>query len=333
MSKKLLSVAIAAAVAAPLAVQAEIKLSGTAQAEVGSLEIGGADSVTRTQDGTGALAGGGPNKVRLDLSEDLGGGLSAFGRLDWAFNTSSGGGLADREKFVGLKSSTGAYFRTGRIEGAYKTSTKIDPFYSTAGQMRIGGGESSGAFSNGGFVNNVVELGFSGGGFKVALQGVFDEIGGSTGTNAGEDGSYLANAEYGNDMFTVYGAYASRENRPSASDVNWKAGAKTSFGGLGLGVQYEDAEMNTADLAPSASGEYITGSVTYGLGGVTLAGWVSQYSDDTGANLDAMSYAVGGIYSFSKKTIAYAAYHSIDVDAAGDAGDLSAFAAGIRHNF
>jgi predicted porin len=315
-----------AALVAPLAAQAEVKLSGTIQGELGSLEIGGADSVTNSNDGTGALFGGGPNKIMFDMSEDLGAGLSAIGRLDFSFNTSNGSGVAKRESFVGLKSSSGAYFRTGRIQGAYKTATKIDPFYSTAGQMRIGGGESSGAFSHGSFVDNVFEVGFSGGGFKAALQGIFDE-----GNNM--DGSMLADVEYSTDMFTVFGAYSKDESKLKDSDTNWKVGGKMNFGGLGVGLQYEDAENNHATLAPSASGEYITGSLTYGMGNVILAGWVSQYTDSTNAaNADAMSFAVGGIYTFSKKTLVYGAYHSIDVDG-GDAGDLAGFAVGIRHSF
>jgi len=324
MSKKLLSVAIAVAVAAPMAAQAEIKLSGAIQAEIGSIELNGGDSVTMNDKGTGAIAGGGPNKVKLAFSEDLGGGLKAFGQVDWAFDTSGSRDLTDREQFVGLKGSSGAYFRMGRIQGAYKTSTKIDPFYSTAGQMRVGGGEASGAFANGSFLNNVAELGFKGGGFKVALQGIFDEA-------DGQDGSMLADVEYSNDMFTVYGAYSQNEAAPENANQNWKIGAKAGFGGLGLGLQYEDAEMNSSLITDA--GEYITGSLTYGLGNVVLAGWVSQFTGDNGA-ADAMSYAAGGVYQFSKKTFVYAAYTSLDRDIDGsDMGDLSGFAAGVRHSF
>jgi predicted porin len=343
MNKKLLSVAIAAAVAVPLAAQAEIKLSGTIQAEVGNLEISGADGLTTTDDSNGALAGGGPNAVKFDFSEDLGGGLKAVGRIDWAFDTTNQGGsgaangLSDREKFVGLQGSSGAYFRMGRIQGAYKTATKIDPFYGTAGQMRIGGGESGGEFGHGGYVNNVAELGFSGGGFKVALQGVLSDDGNDATALADDgvasrSGSVLANVEYKNDMFTVYGGYSNDEARVT-NGTNWKVGGKVAFGGLGVGLQYEDAENNPAILAPGP-GEYISGSLTYGLGSVVLGGWVSQFTGDSAAVADAMSFAAGGLYQFSKKTFVYAAYHSIDRDVSGsDAGDLSGFAAGVRHSF
>jgi predicted porin len=336
MNKKILGAAIAAIVAAPLAAQADVKLSGAIQAEIGSIEISGGDRFTNSSDRTGALYGGGPNRFGFDFDEDLGGGLKAYGRIDWAFHTSytgsTGSSLSDREQYLGLKGSSGAYLRAGRIQGAYKTATKIDPFAATSGQMRIGGGESSGAFSHGAFLNNVFEIGFNNSGFKFALQGIFDEVDGAGTGISDDDGSYLANVEYGNDKFTVFGAYADRAGMPNDSDVNWKIGGKATFGGLTVGLQYEDTEMNQAPLAPSSSGEYITGSASYKLGNVVLGGWVSQYSDDTGADRDAISFAAGAIYLFSKRTLAYAAYHSIDVDNT-DVGDLSAFAAGIRHSF
>jgi predicted porin len=335
MSKKLLSVAIAAAMAAPLAAQAEIKLSGTIQAEIGSIELNGGsipdEQVNDTNDSSGALYGGGPNKLRFDFSEDLGGGLKAFGMVDQSFNTTNDDKIfGARERFVGLKGSSGPYFRIGRIQGAYKTTPKIDTFYGTTGQMRIGGGESSGKWGHGGFVDNVAELGFSGGGFKVALQGIFEE-------KDGEDGSMLANASYSNDMFTVYGGYSKNEALEEYN-TNYKVGGKVSFGGLGLGLQYEDVEMNSATLfslrPDSGMGQYVAGSATYGLGSVILSGWVAQFSpEDDVLGEDALSFAVGAIYAFSKKTIAYAAYHSVDSDYEDDTGDISGFAAGVRHSF
>jgi predicted porin len=388
MSKKILGMAIAAALAAPFAAQADVKLSGTIQAEIGSLEISAGERFTNTSDGTGALYGGGPNRVGFDFDEDLSGGLTAYGRIDWAFNTTNGGGsnLSDREKYVGLKGFSGAYLRVGRIQGAYKTATKIDPFASTSGQMRTGGGESIHAFTHGSYLNNIFEIGFNNSGLKVALQGVFDDTMPGAATGAAtytQNGSYLANVEYSMDKtFTVFGAYSSNNmkfDNPAVSDTskdNWKVGGKASFGGLTVGLQYEVAETNTdtgvgaysailsaqhlfddvsSNLLSGIPGatltttptdtQYLSGSVTYGLGNVVLGGWVARSSSELELvasdrittvtdtfDVDATSFAVGAIYLFSKKTLAYAAYHSIDVDDT-KIGDLSAFAAGIRHSF
>lgn len=351
MQKQLLSIAVAAAIAAPLAAQAEIKLSGTLQGELGSVEIAGGDAVTTSQDSTGALGvGGGPNKMRFDVDEDLGGGLKAFGRADWSFSLSSGSGLGDREQFLGVKSASGAYFRMGRIQGAYKTATKIDPFYSTGAQMRCSGGESCGnGFTHSSFLNNVFELGFKNSGFKVALQGVLDELYGSNGQADPDedDGSFLANVEYGTDMFTVFGAFSQMSG--GDDPTNWKVGGKFTMGGLTLGLQYEDAEMGAYNGGAalksmgSTQGQFAVGSASYKIGNAILAGWLSQYMDDEEnksferTSDDTMAYSLGAIYLFSKRTFVYAAYHATDSDSQvsgnDEAFDWNAFAAGIRHSF
>ena len=350
--KQFLSIAVAAAMAAPLAAQAGVKLTGTIQGELGHVEVGGGDGFTTSTDSTGALgAGGGPNKVRFDVSEDLGGGLQAFGRADWGFNlttSKNSSNLTDREKFVGIKSSSGAYLRFGRIQGAYKTATKIDPFYSTGAQMRCAGGESCGSgFTHSSFLDNIFEIGFKNSGFKLALQGILDESTDAAGDSLYNDGSFLADVEYGNDMFTVFGAYSqiSTDDDPA----NWKVGGKFSMGGLTLGLQYEDAEMDTYNGGAalksmgSMQGQFAAGSASYKIGNAILAGWVSQYMDDEEMKSDArtsgdtIGYSVGAIYLFGKNTIAYAAYHATDSDSKvggnEDAYDWNAFAAGIRHSF
>lgn len=375
MHKQIISVAVAAALAAPLAVQADVKLSGAIQGEIGSVEAGSAvagllgvsdkvksdgstDRFTVSSDNTGALGlGGGPNRITFDIDEDLGGGLKAYAALDWGFDTTqdaNGSNMTSREKYVGFKSSTGAYFRMGRIQGAYKTATKIDPFYSTGAQMRCGGGESClDAFTHSGFIDNVFEVGFNNSGFKVALQGVFDEA-----TNM--DGSYLADVEYGNDMFTVFGAYANKASVGSDDTANWKVGGKFNFAGASLGLQYEDTEMGSGYMG-SPEGQFISLSASYAIKNVILGAWVGSFVENSDENNDtpddlgdvsdeisnigdtlsdfgdSMSYSLGAIYAFGKRTIVYAAYHSTDSDskAAGsdEAYDWDAFAAGVRHSF
>jgi predicted porin len=348
MNKKILSIATAAVLAAPLAAQAEIKMSGTVQAEIGSVEVGGGDAVTTSTDGNGTIApGGGPNRVTFNLTEDLGGGLNAFGRLDWSFSTTTGSGLGDREKFVGLEMAKSAYFRIGRIQGAYKTvQTGVDPFYATGAQGRLAGGMSGGsAFNHGGYVDNAIELGYNRDGkegVSVALQGIADE-------GTGIDGSMLGSVKYTAKDFSLFGA-ASSLTKDGADDLmNWKVGATYKMGGLNLGLQYEDAEMVSGSGASnftlgSNQGQFVYGSASYGLGNIILAGWVAGYMDDQGLNdgagnasSDALSFSVGAIYTFSKNTLVYAAYHQTDSDStkagSDEFYDWNAFAAGVRHSF
>ncbi len=348
MNKKLLVVAVATAFAIPMAAQAELKLSGTVQAEIGSVDIGNSDDrITTSADNGGTISpGGGPNKIRLDFDEKLGAGLDAFGRVDWAFDTSHGSGFKDREAFVGLKGSN-AHFKMGRVQGIYKSVRVIDPFYSTGAQGRRAGGMTGSAYGHNGFMDNIIEIGFKGGGFSATLQGVADEP-------SEKDGDLLIGLDYdaGNWGIFAAGAYQDFEldkvdTNPIDDDDdednnrgNAKVGGWFKTGGLKLGLQYEMGEIGTLqqeglgsrELRPGDTGEgdYVFGSAAYTMGNITLGAWVGGYMSDDDDE-DAMSYSLGAAYSFSKRTMAYAAYHDTNSD--NDARDWDAFAAGVRHSF
>jgi hypothetical protein len=466
MNKKLLVVAVAAALVAPLSAHAELKLSGTIQAEVGSLQLDGtgydwgkdavsgtgvfdpasnahnpdfyypfadakaeadynkaakvnigptvngvttttitgpnpiplatsvttvrpavagqkvvtqetvttgyvtrvvnpsADRTTISSDGSGALAGGGPNKIRLDFDEKLSAGLTAFGRVDFGFNTAEDSGLSDREHFVGLKGSN-VHFKFGRIEGAYKQTATgdIDPLYNTGIQARsFASGMSGGTpFAHSSFVDNVVELGFQTGGFSVVAQSTVDET-------AKEEGSLQLGIQYRTDNWGAFlaGAYHDFDLNKATSNLtgdddsqgNVKAGGWYKTGGLKLGLQYEMAQegtlayrdyvtvtttqttdaynnVNTTTSDPVYGrqwdeADYIMGSASYQMGNVVISGWVAGYMSDW-ENEDALSFSLAAIYAFSKRTIAYAGYHDTSSD--NEARDWDVFAVGMRHSF
>lgn len=355
---KILSVAVAAAMIAPLTAQADVKLTGTIQAEIAAAEIGNGDNDTITTDSAGAVANGGPNRIGVDFDEKLNSGLTAFGRVDWDFNTTTQkpGTFGQRESYVGLKGGM-AHLKIGRTQGIYKTIEVIDPFYSTGAQARAaGGGMTGGSFGHSSYVNNVIELGLSSpvgsaGKFAFTVQGVADEF-------DAENGSYLAGLEFTTDNWGVFlaGAYHDFSFSNITDTVtgdnnngNGKVGGWFKMGGLKLGLQYEMAEDGTLQhyngLTPltgaqrfeacqarglDCTGDYIFGSVAYGMGDVTIAGTASQYMSDDD-NADAFSFSLGAIYSFSKRTMAYVGYHSTDSDT--DRNDFQAFAGGIRHSF
>jgi len=336
MNKNLLSIAIAAALVAPMAAQAGVKLSGTIQAEVGTLEEGeGSDRQTITD--SDITGNGSPNKVRFDVSEKLGGGLTGFARFDWEFDTfnSKGDGQNwyNREKFIGLKGSM-AHLKMGRIQGIYKTSTLgYDKWSSTSLQARNGGaGMSGGNFGHSGFVDDVIELGFKAGGLKGAVQYVADE------TN-GNEGSILGALQYGSKTWQVTAAVANQEfNDSDSNNLNWKLAGKANFGGLYLALQYENVETEQSKLGLPAAGQtdgvdaadYIFGTVGYKMGNVELLGWVSSVSADVD-DADAMGYSVGAKYHFNKRMFAYAGYHKTDSDL--DDKDIEAFVGGLRLGF
>ena len=380
MNRKVLVLAVATAFAAPMAATADVKLSGNIQGEYNYAEVGNYDRESYTNDGVGAGFNGGPNHIRLDFEESLGGGLKAYGRYTAAFSTFANKGLVSgQETFVGLKGSV-AYFRLGKMTGAYKASKGlVDPWAGTSLQARgTGGGMTGstylapvalkdcsgcaygplddqidalkadtninaseymvtgtkkhspyGAFTHSSYVENVIEAGAKFGGFSARVQGVVDK-------GTGMDGAGLVELKYSAENFTIFaaGAYTDlTSNIPGDEEEddgfgNWKIGAQAKLAGVKLGLQFEDAEMGTMT---GGQGQYILGSVEYGINNVSLAAWVAGYSDDDLEEDDALSFALGAKYKFSKRTMAYVGYRQTDSD--NDYRDENVFTLGVRHSF
>jgi hypothetical protein len=161
MNKKILTFAVTA-MAAPMATNADISLSGTIQAEVVSWEVadGNENAVAErvsfqptqfddmerqilTNDYWGSVLNEGANHIQFDFDEKLGGGVTAEARYVLAFST-SGNFLSNplgEEAWVGLRTTEGFHIRYGTLTGAYKSSHRlIDPWAFTSLQARGTGG-------------------------------------------------------------------------------------------------------------------------------------------------------------------------------------------------
>jgi len=165
MNRKILTFAVTTALMTPMAIQADVKLSGKIQAEVVSSEVGTDgtfntnnnyaddtgeyDRYLLTRDNVGAIFNGGPNHLRFDIDEKLGGGLTAYARYQAAFNSSDNAGLnKGQEAWLGLKTSN-FFIRYGKMSGAYKSSKGlVDPWAGTSLQARGSGGGMSGSGYN-----------------------------------------------------------------------------------------------------------------------------------------------------------------------------------------
>lgn len=386
MNRKVFVLAIAATFMVPMTTYADVKLSGTVQAEGGGAAIGQingeeVDTTTLSTDSYGALANAGPNHIRLDVDEKLGSGITAFARYRVPFHTTTNNGLgsAGQEAYVGLKASV-FQLRFGKLETGYKTSKSfLDPFGGTAIQARGTAGGMTGsnrldieakADPNGQFVvtdatgktytanlktvtastnhrglahssevNNALEIALQFGDFTATMFGVFDE----TTDMKSAGGLELKYSQ--KDLFSFFVAATGDElfdqDFGSNGLLNWKVGGQFKMAGLSLGLQYEDAELGAFDPNPSG-GQYIMGSVDYMVGPVAIGGWVSQYSsdiqdgekwviNDEQIGEDAMNWAAGIKYFFSKRTLFYAGYLQSDSD--NDYRDQSLYGAGIRHSF
>ncbi|PVV12786.1 MAG: hypothetical protein B6D82_09160 [gamma proteobacterium symbiont of Ctena orbiculata] len=117
--KKVLSLAIAAALVAPAAVMADATLFGKAHfiienVDDGDTDVWGVDSIH--------------SRVGVKGSEDLGGGLKAVYHFEFKVNQDSGSGLGDRNQFMGLAGGFGTAL-LGRHDTPLKMAQgKFDEF-------------------------------------------------------------------------------------------------------------------------------------------------------------------------------------------------------------
>ncbi len=155
MNKKLLAMAVSAALVAPAAVMAaDVTLYGQAQVEVASYSEDTAGSGTdgvRTQDKSRGRLG-------VKTTEDLGNGMKAFAQFEWKVDTTDGGRDAgNRVSQVGVKGGFGTV-ALGNLKAPYKYAggVKYDPFVATSLQARGNAGMTSGSFGQNSFINDSV---------------------------------------------------------------------------------------------------------------------------------------------------------------------------------
>jgi predicted porin len=335
MNKNLIALAVAAAMAAPLAAQADVKVSGTLQAEVISMS---GDSVREglyvadAQEG-GKVGSGNAGALNFSASEDLGNGLTAIAK--YSFNVDvDGKAPVQRDAYVGLSGSFGTVM-AGTLTTPYSSSTKSwDPFLATAAQARGNYGMS--ALHNG-YAKNAIAYANKFGMAKVVAAVVIDDndnvdvtVNETNGKNAFSFSvnmpvgpveialAYADASEYGNTGDLGIGGTTPAPDTYTAT----KVGVKWASGAIGVAGQYEDLDTGPAD---NTTHMYLT--ATYTMGANTFAASFGQMDNGT----DVPTYmALGMVHGFSKSVRAHVGYIGLDDDAGStDSG----IAAGLRVSF
>ncbi|WP_347888389.1 porin [Nitrosomonas europaea] len=264
MNKRLMALAVAGALAAPLAASAEgthVTIFGRLQAEYATVDIDGFNAQTAVADD--ALQ----SRWGLQIAEDLGAGLRAIGRIEYSLNP--GGGedrhLA-REQWVGLGGDQWGELKFGRVQSVLKDFAgghTIDPFAYTSLHANGSGGlmaSSDNGYGSGdhGFVNSAVRFdspvveGFSVAGLLMPGDADKNDPTRDPSYAGGENGEwdFQVAAKYSGQFdavgVDVFGAY-SRDNvsklqkslGASKDEQIWRGGAIISVGDFRLRGQYE----------------------------------------------------------------------------------------------
>lgn len=298
MKKKIISLAVAGALAAPMTAMADgtnVTLFGSVQAEYATIDID--NSIGGSQAAIGDEAG--RSRFGMQITEQLGGGLKAKAHVEYGFNTGSGDIGIARERWVGLANDDWGEVKLGRVQSPFKDfagGQTIDPFaYTTL--HATGSGATMYSPANGygaadqGFVNNAARYdspmveGFA---FSALLMpsdaNKLDPItgNGNPANAGGEDGEWdfqiagKYDFQYEAFDFGLFGGY-SRDNVSTNQkalggilddEEVWRGGASMGFGDFRLSGQYENinnavgAATCTTAAALGAVGDTTNGSGT-----------------------------------------------------------------------
>jgi predicted porin len=340
MQKKLLTMAVAGALAAPVAAFAQVTVYGSI------------DTGIKQQSKIFTGAGVTDSKLSVDPqikktnrwglkgSEDLGGGLMANFNLEGGYNSdngtgpSTGGGLDFARRAVLGFSKGGNSVDLGREYTLnFKTQGIYDPLsHDYGGSAGIQGGVGTAGVRTSDSVTAAFRFGDAG----VAVQYGMGEVAGDNGAN-----TYMAvNGDMTFGPVKVGAAWGSRENAAgTASTDTTNLGAAYKMGAftfrLGMGME---------DIEGGNESQKISGGVQYDFS-PTLTGRVSLYdlSVDTSAGAEfgtARTVVVNMEYSLSKRTLVYAVFDrkqsdgGLQTGAVGTVDDgATGIGVGITHNF
>src|SRR6476620_5438166 len=340
MKKKLVAVAVAGVLAAPLAAQAQtanVTLYGRPNVDLefvnGRQPDGSNPNVTRLSSNS--------SRFGVRGTEALGGGLSAIFQIESSINgDTNSGNLGGRETFVGFQGAWGT-FKMGHflmplddmhpIFGNVPTYTTS--ILSTASVWAQGYASKSDGVFYARLGNSLRYDSPSWNGFTFSGQVALRDGSGATGANTGDHASELrhayvfgANGIYNNGPIQVGIGYElnKKVRGPDLDDSDITITGGYNFGIVRVAALYERLDYDTpsgslkrdmwgiSGTIPMGPGSWYLfyGKANDGKGGAADGERVSGLAK--GNDTDAQHYEVSYTYPFSKRTSVYAGYVKID---------------------
>ncbi|MYN16079.1 porin [Rugamonas sp. FT107W] len=358
MKKSLIAMAVLGAMSSAAFAQSNVTIYGIVDAGIVS-ERGGVANTTKVTSGVGSAS-----RLGFKGTEDLGGGLSAVFVLESGVKVDTGesdvaGSIANRQSYVGLKSTTAGQLTLGRQYTPYYETLRdvADPFaLGYAGTAKNLFGVAGNNTRNS---NAIVYQ-------SPSIEGFQGEVSYSVGEQAGDAsaqrqlGTWIG---YSNGPLNVRVAYNARNNDTVAPKLSTDIGRNTliaanyDFGVVKAFAAYsKDKGTNSAPLAntsnpfgyavaPTATRDsnvaLIGATAPIGPNGTLMASYTRK-NDKEIANHDADQWAVGYSYALSKRTSTYVAFakiknkngasYTVGNNTEAGSGD-KAFNLGMRHSF
>ncbi|MES9963789.1 MAG: porin [Candidatus Sedimenticola sp. 20ELBAFRAG] len=306
MNKKLLSVAIAAAMVAPVAAMADTTLYGKVDNFLISEDTASSDTWGINNNSS---------RLGVKVSEDLGNGITAIAQIEMLIDTSeealstTSAATGNRLGFVGLTGGFGTFIM-GRVGSPYQSSVNktdimnvVGTDYDLDNRDRYGETMAYVSPNMSGFSATVAMVSS-----QTSLS-VDDDI---------NDALILA-LDYNNGPLSV--GFAMRDGDAAAAGDDglneWGLGLKYNFGNFAVMAEYQD-DKDTAEawgLAASATFGNNVAMIQYG-----------EAEADSGAKMDEQ-WGLGLTHNMSKRTKAYVEYSDEDIS------DTQKFVIGLSHSF
>ena len=349
MQKKIIALAIASALTAPVMAFADATVFGTARLSVDRVNDGMLNSSSANQLNSNTTVLG------VKGAEDLGDGLSAIWQMAGTVNLNNSGAVAfafNKDTFVGMSSASMGTLLGGSHDSPYKMATRnLDLFGDGIADNR-GNQSTSPTFANtammgaghdAGLPNTLLYISPSMSGFSVAAATVFGA------QNPGPTGSkgslYSLAGMYAQGPIYATLAYDTKTfGSPGTGDLGTGGAVNDKDTALKVGGSYTmDAFMVDAVIENHSYKTAIGGAESKGTN-LYLGGKFNVSSTDavkaaftkrgstTGATNDAKQFSVGYDHDMSKMTTVYALYTKL-TDNTLNAADPSAVSVGIRHGF
>ncbi|MES9840677.1 MAG: porin [Candidatus Thiodiazotropha endolucinida] len=336
--KKILSLAIAATLVAPVAAMADATLYGKAH-----MVIQNTSEDDGTNDDDVWSVDSIDSRVGVKGSEDLGGGLKAVYKFEFKINHDDGDGLGDRNQYAGLAGGFGTVL-LGRHDTPLKMSQgKFDQFGDVAGDIKtVIPGEDR--------VDNVIAyVSPSMGGLSFVGAAIAGELG--DGANPGDDdalvglfdhislaGIYSNGPLYASLAYNSYDLGIVSEADPSLirGTLIWKGGmwqAGVMFSSVDMDGAGEDADAYglSGNVKVGGNGkikaQYLSGDAPVGKAPISPAVKVSDGSEGN----DVSQWSLGYEHALSKKTKLHAGYTLYEEDESDY--EETALYGGLIHKF
>ena len=325
MNKKLIAIAIATAMAAPVAM-ADVKLSGRVGIDFTNIDTdGSANDVRDVKDNAAS---------RFQIDGTSG---NAYARI--AYDARKNKNLGQRDNYLGYKLDGGMSIQVGRMATAAKNAEK-DPYITTFLETRgsIANSYTSNIYGSNSFVDNLIQVAFKAGSAKVKIQ--YDPTEYSPTVTKGNQSGHIAIGVSGKSGPVAWHASynngsADGDNSAASygSQSNIKLGGSMKFGKVKASLNYTsmDTDAATAAAGTATDSIFVDANIGMGKGLSANIGLGVRSGDVTADDADYLRLAV--TKKLAKGVKVYGGYTSTDYDAASSSADTSEVGVGMIVKF